>query len=77
MEIVYAFIYNPCIYESAPQTVSLHRTRKGAELAMELHKEGLRKEFEEYDEWSKENGNFSLKFGKYEYWGVTEIEIND
>ena len=47
MEKVYEFWYNDCIYESAAACISLHRTRNGAEIAMELHKEQKRKEFEE------------------------------
>jgi hypothetical protein len=38
-EYVYEFLYNPSTYESAAQTVSIHKTRRGAEKAMELHKE--------------------------------------
>ena len=41
---VYAFLYNSCIYESAHATMSLHKTRKGAEMAMEVHKAEKEKE---------------------------------
>lgn len=33
--ILYGFYYCPCIYESAPGLQSLHKTKEGAEAAME------------------------------------------
>lgn len=35
---IFAFMHCPCVYESAYYTVSLHRTREGAEKALEAHK---------------------------------------
>ena len=35
---IYAAIFNPMIHESGFVTLSLHRTQKGAEMAMEFHK---------------------------------------
>jgi hypothetical protein len=32
--IIYEFLFNDCIYESSPRTVSIHRTKKGAYKAM-------------------------------------------
>ena len=43
MDKVYEFWYNECIYESAAQCMSLHRTQKGAEMAMEYHKNDIYK----------------------------------
>jgi hypothetical protein len=37
-DYVWAFLYCP-IHESSFATVSLHKTEKGAEIAMEFHKE--------------------------------------
>lgn len=37
-EKVYLAKYNPMIHESCYLTLSVHRTRKGAEMAMEFHK---------------------------------------
>lgn len=34
MTVVYAFMYTPCIYESAASPISLHTTKKGAFKAM-------------------------------------------
>ena len=33
-ETVYTVSYNPCVYESGLMTLSLHRTKKGAYLAL-------------------------------------------
>lgn len=76
MEKVYAFQYCSCIYESSFYTVSLHRTQKSAELAMEFHKNEALEEFNEvYDnEIIKE---FGFKFGENEEWCVTEIKIQE
>jgi hypothetical protein len=38
---LYAFLYNPMIHESSSQTVSIHRTREGAEKALEWHRKGI------------------------------------
>ena len=46
--IIYGFLYCDCIHESAYGTVSLHKTKEGAEAAMNKHKEEKRLEFEEY-----------------------------
>jgi hypothetical protein len=35
MDKVYEFWYNECIYDSDAQCISLHKTREGAEKAME------------------------------------------
>lgn len=36
---VFAAIHNPMIHESCFTVLSLHRTRRGAEMAMEFHKQ--------------------------------------
>ena len=41
MDKVYEFWYNDDFYESAAQCMSLHRTREGAEKAMERHKKEI------------------------------------
>lgn len=35
---IYAFIYNPCVWESDPRTISLHKNPEGAQKALEIHK---------------------------------------
>ena len=46
--IIYGFLYNSCVHESSYATMSLHKTKEGAEAAMNKHKEEKRLEFEEY-----------------------------
>jgi len=46
-DIVYEFLYNPMVEESSAQTMSIHKTRKGAEMAMKFHKEEKTKEWYE------------------------------
>ena len=65
MDKVYEFWYNECIYESAAQCISLHRTREGAEKAMERHK----KEIEDEWEW--------ISIPDYMRWGVSEWIIEE
>ena len=65
MDKVYEFWYNECIYESAAQCISLHKTRKGAEKAMEFHKK------ETEDEWKR----MGLKIPDYMIWGIEERTI--
>lgn len=75
-EYLYGFYYCPCIHESASALISLHRTEKGAEIAMEFHKEGERKEFE--DRFPNEEMNkWGFKFGASERWFVDKIEIQN
>ena len=71
---VYAFQYCHCIHESSYTTMSLHSTEKGAQIAMEFHKEARRKEFHE---WEKEIDNYSFTFGEDEGWNVYRFTISE
>lgn len=72
---VYAFLYNPCIHESAFATMSLHKTRKGAEMAMEFHKAEAEKEhWETYD---RAEDYIMHPFGEHEAWKVEEMEVQE
>jgi hypothetical protein len=42
---LYAFLYNPMIHESGYITISIHRTQKGAEKAMEFYKHEVKEEW--------------------------------
>lgn len=44
---IYEFLYCSCIHESSYATMSLHKTKEGAEKAMKLHKEAAMKDYEE------------------------------
>ena len=70
---VYAFLYNSCIYESAHATMSLHKTRKGAEMAMEFHK--AEKEKEHWEIYNKPEDCDTNPFGEHEDWRVEEMEV--
>ena len=78
-EKLYQFVYNPMIHESVSYTVSIHRTRIGAEISMEFHKAETLKEYEKTQKERKESGDdFEYSpFGTFEYWGITEIEIKN
>jgi hypothetical protein len=77
MEKVFEFQFSDCIYESAAACISLHRTKKGAEMALAFHKEQKRKEHEElYESENDENRDYG-EFDDYCYWGIREIEILD
>lgn len=74
MNTVYEFCYCDNIHEGQPGTISIHRTKKGAEIAMEFHKERQRQKFNEMID----RGNvFNLEFGRNEAWFITETEILD
>ena len=68
---VYEFWYNDCIHESAASCMSLHKTRKGAEMALDFHREEKRKHFE--DLYAKHTP--ASPFGTDEAWGVSVREI--
>lgn len=72
--IVYEFIYSSCIHESSAGTISIHKTEKGAQIAMEFHRENERKEW--YELYAK-NNPFNAVFGEHEFWGVREVEVKD
>ncbi len=68
MEEVYEFMYTSCIHESAAATLSIHRTRKGAEIAMEQHKYEKRKEYD------RRQIN-AVEFGEFERWEITKTKV--
>lgn len=71
---IYGFLYNSCIYESAMETISLHRTKKGAYEAMnKFITKG-------YNEWREDGINFGkqeYKFGSHSAWRIETIELKD
>jgi hypothetical protein len=74
---VWAFLYCPCIHESSFGIVSLHKTEKGAEIAMEFHRENERKEHEEmYSKLSiTEKSELYVEFGIMEAWNVQKFPV--
>ncbi len=70
---IWQFAYTDCIHESAMAAISLHKTKKGAETAMYLHKE------QEKQKWLKlystKERQKMMPFGTHEEWGVYEREL--
>jgi hypothetical protein len=72
---IWEFGYTDCIHESAMAAISLHKTKKGAETAMYLHKEKERKKWKKMfgDEIKqKEEG---MTFETHCAWAVFEREL--
>ena len=74
---VYEFLYNSDCCESAAHTVSIHRTKKGAEMAMEFHKN---KKLKKWENEQKENEKHGLTKDPYpwhfnQWWGVLESKL--
>lgn len=59
-EKVYLLMYNPCIHESAFGVLSVHETKRGAEIAMEYSK--------------KEAISDDLHLGEIQDWEVWRVE---
>ena len=72
---IYEALFNPMIHESATAVLSVHKTRKGAEIALTFHKKKIKDEWEEMFIGSPEMQEFSWDFCKW--WGVKEIELLD
>lgn len=72
---LYEFLYTDCIHEGGAVTQSVHRTKKGAEIAMGIHKEEERKKWLVENPTKKRQERFP--FGKMEHWGVKPIELKD
>ena len=72
--IVFEFAYSDCIYESGCVTKSIHKTRKGAEMALDFHKAHKRIEWE--DLWDEEERK-EHPFGDMENWIVIETEVQE
>ncbi len=70
-ETVYEVLFNPCIHESAPSTISVHRTKKGAYKALRTFL------FEKYYEWYNSAGRKHSKWSYNEWWGIGEIELKE
>jgi len=67
---LYEFLYNPMTEESGYVTMSIHKTKEGAEKAMKEHKD------KEKAEWDKiyENEDIPFKFGRFEDWRIEEVD---
>ena len=70
---LYAFLYNPMIHESGYITISIHRTREGAEKALAWHKNDCIKEWKEI----MKDDLAEFPFGQSQDWRIEEITILD
>ena len=71
-DIIYEFLYNSDCCESAARTMSLHKTKKGAEMATEFHKNKIKKEHNElYGD--KHKADFEWDFNQW--WGIRETAL--
>ena len=70
---VYEFLYNSDCCEGAASTVSIHKTKKGAEMAMEFHKNEKLKEWEK--ECKEDPPTKEYPFDFDQWWGVHECEL--
>jgi hypothetical protein len=68
---LYAFLYNPMIHESGYVTMSIHRTRKGAEKALEWHRK------QEQEEWINACGELAAYWAEFKVWRIEEITLQD
>lgn len=74
--IIYKAMYNPCIHESAYWVISLHKTKEGAEKAIEEHKNNKREQFEQMVAQDP-IGWKDIEFGEHKDWMVSEDELLD
>ena len=70
--IIYAFVYNSSIFESASETISLHYSKEGAQNAKKEHKKKIKKHF---NETISNNNPYGFKYTDNKYWGVKPIAI--
>jgi len=69
--------------ESAWATISLHRTKEGAENAKKKHKTARRKEWKKerkerlelFGDDYKNTSTYNEKFGRWEDWIIKEMEV--
>lgn len=82
METVYEFLYNSDCCESTAATISIHKTRKGAEMAMEFHKNEIKEIYEtNYPKDSKDKNVIYMReeypFDYDQWWGIRETKLEE
>lgn len=73
---IYEAIYCSCRHESDAQTISVHKTRKGAEMAIEFHKNELSTDFNEWYDPEIVGWNYD-KYISDMYWDIRETQLLD
>jgi len=77
---IYEALYNGMIEESSYATLSIHKTIRGAEMAIEFHKAERFKEHEKDEERRKKEYGDDYephKFAQWERWDINETELLD
>lgn len=76
---LYEAIYNPDIYDSVASTISIHRTREGAQKAVEMHKQQVKAAFDEIYNNPKYPAIMlvNMKYNDGCYWDIREIKIEE
>lgn len=77
--ILYEALYCFCIYESTYGTLSIHKTKKGAEKAVQQHKDQVKKEHDDMNADFEKEGieKSSFEWDVHQGWDVREIEVLD
>lgn len=77
--IIYEALYNPMIHESSYATLSLHRTKEGAEKAVQEHQDKIKKEHDDQNKEWQENGMEKSRFDWdfCQSWSIAETELLD
>ena len=70
---VYEFMYNSDCCESSSHTMSVHKSKKGAEMAMEFHKNEVKVLHEKL--WEGENPEFTWDYDQA--WQVRKTDLKD
>lgn len=85
---LYEALYNCMIHESSSATLSLHRTKEGAEKAIEEHKAEIKKEWEDRRENMRKTETKEMydafhssdepdQWAVFQWWGVSGIEVQE
>ena len=72
-EYVYCFKINPCVYESGPITLSIHKTKIGAYMVMN---QNLRDRYEEWFNTPKKYRE-TLPMERDERWFIEKEKLKD
>lgn len=59
MKYVWIFAYTDCFHECSPNVVSVHCSQTGAKLAMAIHKQQKKKEWDKLWEGDTPTGEFT------------------
>jgi hypothetical protein len=73
--ILYAFLYNSNINESGWSMISIHKTRKGAEMALSFHKKDA---YYYWSEWANTpERQKEFPFGEHQDWVIEEVLVEE